>query len=71
MNAVCPVLNVANGLIQYSDGQEIGSTATLTCDDGYQPDGSGISVVCSETGWGTNITSCSRKFYIQSIIIFI
>ena len=65
------MLNVLNGLIQYSDGQEIGSTATLTCDDGYQPDRSGTSVTCSETGWGTNIASCSRKFYIQSIVMLI
>ena len=62
MNTVCPVLNVVNGMFQYSDSREIGSRANLTCNSGYQPEGSFTSVVCTTGGWSNEIAKCSRKF---------
>ena len=57
-----------NGTFQGSDGEEIGSRANLTCKDGYQPEGSFTSVVCTTDGWSNEIAKCSRKFNIVKSI---
>ena len=64
MNTVCMVLADENGMLQLSDGKEIGSRANLTCNSGYQPEGSFTSVVCTTGGWSNEIAKCSRKFNI-------
>ena len=58
-----------NGMFQLSDGEEIGSRANLTCNSGYQPEGSGASVVCTTDGWSNNTATCIRKFNIVNQII--
>jgi hypothetical protein len=55
----CGLLSVPNGEVNASSGTTVGSSAFVTCNEGYTLDGSPI-VVCTLEGWNSSV-SCQKQ----------
>ena len=62
MNTVCVKLEDENAMFNRSDGEEIGSIVSITCNSGYQPEGGVTTVVCTTNSWSETLATCKRKF---------
>ena len=63
---VCPSLSLDNGDVSYSPAnRSIGSTATYTCNSGYQLSSpqDGDTRTCSMNGWSEQNFTCERGEY--------
>ena len=55
----CGSLTVLNGSVTFTNRSQIGSIATHSCDEGYQPqDSSNTFRICEMTGWNASNFTC-------------
>ena len=60
---MCPVLvNPANAAVQHPNGVEFGSTATYTCDPGFEVSSGDLERTCSSDGtWSGTEPLCEGE----------
>ena len=62
--AECPELSDANGNFNYSNNQLVGSMATLTCNTGFEVNGTN-PVTCESSEEWTGMPFCEGKKFIS------
>jgi len=61
----CPELSLSNGMIEYGPSRAVGSTATHSCNDGYELSSLNNTRTCElreSSGWSGNDFVCNRKY---------